>query len=146
MNNIIQYQYPSKYKFEHFNILKTGSLLWKFACMNGFSIVERVWKSNDKRDSFMLCFKNIGQIPDIMRACSDEMRPVSTCVDITFNIDNSDDVDNLDNDTIFDLIADVVEEKNVNIIAGKDILWKKGISKEEMLVKMDLLHYFHIIS
>ena len=44
----------------------------------------------------------------------------------------------LSNDKIFDAIADVVEKEDVNVVAGKHMLWRKGVSKEEMLVKMDL--------
>lgn len=122
------------------NILKEGSLLWKFANMNGFSVVERLWSVDEKYDSFKLEFKlsNELALSATLFGCKDELRPVSTYVNVSFQLDHNDDINDLSNDRIFDLIADIVENKNLNIYIGKHLVWKNNVSREEMLVKMDL--------
>ena len=125
---------------DNFNILEDGSSLWKLAHMNGFTSVERYWGMNDEDETFTfkLMFKDDSKFSDMMRGCIDEMRPVSTAVDIKFKSENNEDINDISNDKIFDAIADVVEKEDVNVVAGKHMLWRRGVSKEEMLVKLDL--------
>ena len=124
------------------SILKEGSLLWKFARMNGFSVVERFWSVCNNYDTFddtfRIAFSSSTRSVATLFACEDEVRPLSTRIDVTFKVDMDDDINDLSNDEIFNLIADIVEKKNLNIYVGKYMLWRKNISREEMLVKMDL--------
>jgi len=124
------------------NILKKGSLLWKFACMNGFSVVERFWSVCNNYDTFddtfRIAFSSSTRSAATLFGCEDEVRPLSTRIDVTFKADMDDDINDLSNDEIFNLIADIVEKKNLNMYVGKYMLWRKNISREEMLVKMDL--------
>lgn len=124
------------------NILKEKSLLWKFAHMNGFSVVERFWSVCNNYDTFddtfRIAFSSSTRSAATLFGCEDEARPLSTYIDVTFKVDIDDDINDLSNDEIFNLIADLVEKKNLNICVGKYMLWRKNISREEMLVKMDL--------
>ena len=109
-----------------FNILKTGSNLWKLAHMHGFTLVERRWGMKNGDETFVLMFGIDGSLSDKMRGCADEARPVSTAIDIKFKVENEEDIDGLSNDKIFDAIADVVEKEDVNVVAGKHMLWRRN--------------------
>lgn len=110
--------------------------------MNGFSVVERFWSVCNNYDTFddtfRIAFSSSTRSAATLFGCEDEVRPLSTHIDVTFKADIDDDINDLSNDEIFNLIADLVEKKNLNIYIGKHLVWKKDMSREEMLVKMDL--------
>lgn len=127
------------------NILKTGSYLWKLAMMNGWSsahydimhdkmhlqFVKHIkmhapWSG--RSSSFSCC---------TIWGCTDIHRLVSTQVDISFTLDSASDPDAFSNSRIFNLLADIAVSK-CNIMAAEKLLWPKGMSKEEMCIRLDL--------
>lgn len=127
------------------NILETGSYLWKLAMMNGWSSAHYDIMHDKMHLQFVKHIKmhipwsspSSGFSCYTIYGCADIQRPVSTQVDILFTLDSVSDPDAFSNGRIFDLLAGIAASK-CNIMAAKKLLWPKGMSKEEMCIRLDL--------